>query len=243
MPESVRAAMVLAAGLGMRMRPLTEHTPKPLIEVAGRPLIEYTLELLEQSNVGNIVVNASYLAEQLEHYFARRPGKPVTLSHETQRMETGGGIANALPLLGGAPFFAMNSDVILRNGPHKPALARMAEAWDAARMDALLLLVPMERATGFEGPGDFFLDEGVLRRRGEASGAPFIFTGAQLLHPRLFADCPEGAFSMNLLYDKQKDAAGRLPNIGALVHDGPWLHVGDIAAKEAAERALTSVCA
>lgn len=244
MREMPTSAMVLAAGLGLRMRPLTEHRPKPLVEVAGRPLIEYTLELLEEAALGNIVVNASYLASQMKEYFTHRAGQGVTLSFEEgEPLETGGGIAKALPLLGDAPFFSLNSDVILRDGPGKPALQRMAEAWDGERMDALLLVVPKEKTTGFEGPGDFFLEEGRLRRRGDAPSAPYIFTGAQILHPRLFEQCPEGAFSMNVLYNRRMDARGTLPNIGALVHDGPWLHVGDPAAKELAERELLKLCA
>lgn len=244
MHEMPHSAMVLAAGLGLRMRPLTEHRPKPLVEVAGRPLIEYTLKLLENEGIGNIVVNASYLAEQLKEYFSRREGEGITLSFEDGApLETGGGIAKALPWLGQTPFFSLNSDVILRDGPGKPALQRLAEAWDGERMDALLLVTPKENTTGFEGPGDFFLEDGMLRRRGAAPGAPYIFTGAQILHPRLFENCPKGAFSMNVLYNARIDARGVLPNIGALVHDGPWLHVGDPAAKELAERELLKLCA
>lgn len=139
--------------------------------------------------------------------------------------------------------FSLNSDVILRDGPGKPALQRLAEAWDGARMDALLLVVPKEKTTGFDGPGDFFLEEGRPRRRGDAPSAPYIFTGAQILHPRLFSGCPEGAFSMNALYNRRIDAGGVLPNIGALMHDGPWLHVGDPVARELAERELLKQCA
>ncbi len=232
-------AMVLAAGLGLRMRPLTEHLPKPLVEVAGKPLIEYTLEMLEGAGVAQAVVNASYLASQLEAYFARRHGLPVTLSFETDRLETGGGIAHALPLLGSAPFFSMNSDVILRDGAGKPALLRLEEAWDERRMDALMLLMPREKAVGYDGAGDFFLEtNGAVRRRGDAPEAPYVFTGTQIIHPRLFSFCPQGAFSLNVLYDRQKDARGVLPNIHAIVHDGAWLHVGDPQGKLLAEREL-----
>jgi len=243
MPEPLHTAMVLAAGLGTRMRPLTDHVPKPLVEVGGRPLIEYTLALLEQAGVGRIVVNASYRAEQMRDYFARRLTGEVMLSYEEERLETGGGIAHALPLLGDVAFYALNSDVILCNGSTQPALARMAAAWEPQRMDGLLLVVPKEKATGYEGAGDFFLEEGVLRRRGEAASAPYVFTGTQILHPRLFAGCPRGAFSLNLIYDGQRDAQGRLPNFGALVHDGAWLHVGDPKGKEVAEGMLERVCA
>lgn len=235
-------AMVLAAGLGLRMRPLTEHLPKPLVEVAGKPLIEYTLELLEQAGVAQAVVNTSYLASLLEAYFARRQGLPVSLSFEADRLETGGGIAHALPLLGSTPFFSMNSDVILRNGVGTPALLRLAQAWDESRMDALMLLMPREKAVGYDGAGDFFLElDGTVRRRGDAPDAPYVFTGTQILHPRLFSFCPQGAFSLNVLYDRKKDAEGVLPNIHAIIHDGAWLHVGDPAGVKKAEDALLCI--
>ncbi len=243
MRKSPHAAMVLAAGLGLRMRPLTESTPKPLVEVAGRPLIEYTLALLEQAGVETIVVNASYRAEQMRAYFQQRQGAPVTISYEEERLETGGGLAKALPLLGSDPFYAMNSDVILCNGPQRAALENLSQAWDERHMDALLLLVPKEKATGYEGAGDFFLEAGVLRRRGDAPSAPYVFTGAQLLHPRLFRHCPSGAFSMNVLYDGKREKDGRLPNIGAVIHDGDWLHVGDPSGKARAEQVLGRLCA
>lgn len=242
MLEIPKNAMVLAAGLGRRMRPLTDRLPKPLVEVSGRPLIDYALELLEQAGVARAVVNASYLAEKLAAYLAaRRSGIRVTLSREETPLETGGGIARALPLLGHAPFYAINSDVILRNGAGMPALRQLAEAWDDGGTDALLLLVPKTLAVGYGGAGDFFLEDGRLRRREGASSAPYVFTGTQLLHPRLFEDCPQGAFSINLLYDRRKDAEGFLPRIGAIVHDGAWLHVGTPEAVAAAEAALTGI--
>lgn len=231
-------AMVLAAGLGKRMRPLTNHLPKPLVKVAGKPLIDYALELLEQAEVAGAVVNVSYLAEMLEDYLSARHGLPVEISREDEPLETGGGIAKALPMLGNAPFYSMNSDVILRNGQGTPALQQLAEKWDGSSMDALLLLVPKERATGYEGAGDFFLEDGHLMRRGDALSAPYVFTGTQIIHPRLFAGCPEGAFSLNLLYDRKKNAEGSLPNIGAVVHMGAWLHVGTPDAIAVAEAEL-----
>lgn len=218
---SVTKAMVMAAGKGVRMRPLTDHKPKPLIEVAGKPLIDHSLDWLAAAGVREAVINTHYLAAMLRDHVAKRRVPKITLSHEEAALETGGGINHALPLLGEAPFFAVNSDVICLDGK-TPALRRLAAGWDDARMDALLLLHKVARAVGYDGPGDFFL-EADLRRRGDAPAAPLVFTGVQLIHPRLFVAAPEGAFSLNLLYDRAL-ADGRL---AALVHDGDWLHVGD----------------
>jgi MurNAc alpha-1-phosphate uridylyltransferase len=155
----------------------------------------------------------------------------VILSHEDVLLETGGGVAHALPLLGAQPFFVCNADIIWLDGA-RPALIRLAEAWDTARMDALLLLEPVGPAFGYEGPGDFFrADDGRLQRRGDASTAPFVFTGVQILHPRLFADAPDGEFSLNILYDRAQ-ATRRL---FGLVHDGDWLHIGTPETLTAAE--------
>lgn len=231
------SAMILAAGLGLRMRPLTNDLPKPLVRVAEAPLIEYSFNLLENIKIQNIVINSSYLSERLESYLRHRHGVPIVVSHEPERLETGGGVAKALPLLGKKPFYVMNSDAILLDGA-RPALLRLADAWDDAAMDALLLLMPREAAFGYDGAGDFFYENGALRRRGDAAEAPYIFTGTQILHPRLFTGCPEGAFSLNVLYDQHRDVQGRLPRIGAVIHDGEWLHVGTPDAIAGAEARL-----
>ncbi len=230
-------AIVLAAGLGLRMRPLTETMPKPLVKVAGVPLIDRALDFLHSAGVNEAVVNASYLGDMLAaHLAARKQGMNIQLSREDVPLETGGGIRDALPLLNTPRFFAVNSDVICINGA-RHALARLHEAWDDARMDALLLLHPMQTAVGFEGPGDFFLDEQQgVRRRDAHSSAPYVFTGIQLIHARLFEHCPpEGPFSLNVLYNRGMHENGTLPRVHALVHDGAWLHVGDIAGLHAAE--------
>ncbi len=242
MPETPTHAMILAAGEGRRMRPLTEHRPKPLVPVAGKALIEYSLSLLEASHIDSAVVNASYLATMLESYLTKREGIHVHISHEAERLETGGGIAKALPLLGDRPFYTMNSDVILCDGPYEPALKRLAYAWNEEWMDALLLITPRDRATGYDGPGDFFLEpDGRLKRRGKAKQAPYVYTGTQILHPRLFTDYPQGAFSLNELYNRQMDESGGLLNIGGLVHDGGWLHVGTPEAILQAEAELSDM--
>lgn len=229
--------MILAAGLGLRMRPLTETTPKPLIPVAGRPLIAYARDTLYEAGIGHTVVNAHYLADQVAAYFAAAPD--VRVVRETALLETGGGIAHALAHLGGGPFFALNSDTICLSG-REPALRRMAAAWDGQRMDLLLLLHPVARAIGYDGQGDFVRDAatGRFRRRRDDEAGDLVFTGVQLLHPRLFAGCPEGPFSMNDLYNARAGKGGWFERIGYLVHDGDWLHVGDAAGLAAAEAFL-----
>ena len=216
----VGRAMVLAAGLGTRMGALSESRPKPLVEVLGKPLIDYSLDHLTAAGLKRIVVNAHYLPDQIERHLAGR--SDIEISREPERLETGGGVANALPLLGKRGFFVLNSDALWLDGP-SPVLGRLAEAWDSRRMDALLLFHPTVRLIRYDGVGDYHLDPGGrARRRRESEVAAYIFAGVQILHPRLFANAPEGAFSLNLLYDRA-EAAGRLY---AIVHDGDWYHVG-----------------
>ena len=214
-------AMVMAAGLGKRMRPLTDTIPKPLVPVDGVTLIDRALDWLAASGVDAVVVNSHYKADMLEAYLAKRSKPVIRFSREQELLETGGGICHALHMLGEQPFFVINSDVICLDGP-MPALERLLAHWKEERMDALLLLHPVEKAVGYAGAGDFFMaaDGGLVRRGGKAA-APYVFTGIQLVHPRLFAGAPQGAFSLNLLYDRD------LARVGALVHDGDWLHVGD----------------
>lgn len=232
-------AIVLAAGLGTRMRPLTDRLPKPLVEVAGRTLVDRALDFVVSAGIAEAVVNTSYLADMLEAHLAGRQDVRVHISREEAPLETGGGIRQALPLLGEAPFFAINSDVICVN-KDAHALKRLAAAWDDAAMDALLLLHPREKALGFSGSGDFFLTQhGAVRWRGSDKEAPYVFAGTQLIHPRLFKDAPQGAFSIWRLSDPTKLADGTLPRIHGLVHDGDWLHVGDMAGLAAAERYFT----
>ena len=231
-------AIVLAAGLGKRMRPLTDALPKPMIKVGGKCLIDHALDWLALAAVGNVVVNTHYLAPLLEAHLAKRHVPRITLSHEDTLLETGGGIAKALPMLGNAPFFAINSDTICLNGSEH-ALARLFRLWNDKTMDALLLLHPVERAVGYDGAGDFSLGtDGVVIRKQPDAQAPYVFTGIQMIHPRLFADAPAGAFSMNLLYNRNRKENGRLPRIHAVVHDGKWLHVGEPASIPLAEAHL-----
>ena len=233
-----RRAMVLAAGRGRRMRPLSDTLPKPLIAIAGRAPLERMLDRFAALEL--VVVNAWHLAWRIEQALAERHRPPVLLSREGALLDTGGGVRQALPHLageggaGGEVFAVANGDVLLKE-TGTPALERLAAAWDGAAMDALLLLVPRRRAGGFRGSGDFFLGgDGRLARRALAPEAPFVYAGMQLVHPRLFAAAPSGAFSFNLLWDRAL-SDGRL--MGA-VHDGGWFTVDHPAAIAAAERWL-----
>ena len=226
-----KRAMVLAAGLGKRMRPLTDTTPKPLLAVAGRTLLDRALDRLADAKIERAVVNVHYLGAQIEAHLKSRTTPPIAISREDVLLETGGGVAKALPLLGDAPFFAVNADVLWLDGA-TPALRRLARAWDDAQMDALLLMQSTATARGYEGRGDYFLDAvGRLKRRRGSEVAPYVYAAVQILHPRLFQGAPSGAFSLNVLYDKAQEA-GRLWGI---VHDGLWFHVGtpeDLAATD-----------
>lgn len=234
-----RRAIVLAAGRGVRMRPLTDTLPKPMIQVAGKAIIDHVLDWALAGGISEAVVNTHYLAPLLEAHLAARKAPRITLSHEDTLLETGGGILKALPLLGDAPFFAMNSDTICLNGASGHALQRLHDAWDDSAMDALLLLQPVAHATGYDGAGDFSLSpSGSVIRRAQDAQAPYVFTGIQLLHPRLFTDAPAGAFSLNVLYNRGMQKDGTLPRIKAIVHDGKWLHVGEPASIALAERHL-----
>ncbi len=228
-------AMVLAAGKGTRLRPRTDTTPKPLVEVAGKALIDYSFDMLRAGGIQEVVVNKHHLAEQIEAHVQHVKDLEIVLSDETdQLLETGGGVAKALPLLGENPFFVLNSDVIVLDAGAN-SLRRLQEMWDPAHMDALLLLHPVTTAVGYEGQGDFFLEEsGRLTRRLMGQPAPFMFTGIQLLHPRLLEGCPSGPFSLNVIYDKAL-AQGRL---FGLRHNGKWLHVGTEEALEAASNII-----
>jgi N-acetyl-alpha-D-muramate 1-phosphate uridylyltransferase len=229
-------AMVLAAGFGTRMRPLTDQKPKPLIEVAGKALIDYGMDHLREADVQTVVVNAHYLADQIVGWLNLQTSPHMILSDErAQVLDTGGGIALALPLLRADPFFVLNSDSFWVNGK-TPALHRLRAAWNDAEMDCLLLLCPMNQTVGYDGKGDFLMaDDGRLSRQ-KGSGA-LAYIGGYLVHPRLFEGAPAGKFSMNVLWDKAI-AKGRLHGIS---HDGLWLHVGTPDAIGLAEVALAKM--
>ena len=234
-------AMVLAAGLGTRMRPLTDTLPKPLITVAGVALIDHALNWLQASGIHDVVVNSFYKYELLEAHLSNRTAPTIHISREDVLLETGGGIKKALPMLGAMPFFSLNSDTICRDGT-TPALTRMAAHWDDVAMDALLLVHPVSKAIGYDGKGDFFMDgEGNLRRRKPEENAPYVFTGVQLVHPRLFNGSPEGAFSMNVLYNRGQGSDGTLQRVKGILHDGNWLHIGTPLERNSAENWFSSI--
>ena len=227
-------AMVLAAGKGLRLRPITLSRPKPLVEVAGQAMLDAVLDRLAEARVAEAVVNAHHLGHMIEGHLQGRMSPRIHISREETLLETGGGVKKALPLLGARPFFVINGDIVWRDGK-VPALQRLAEGWDDRTMDALLLLQSTASAVGYEGPGDFVMDQlGRLRRRKEGEVVPFLFAGLQILSPGLFADTPEGPFSLNLLYDRAL-TAGRLYG---LRHDGTWYHVGTPEDLERVEAAL-----
>ncbi|HVJ03009.1 MAG TPA: nucleotidyltransferase family protein [Sphingomonas sp.] len=233
-------AMVMAAGLGKRMRPLTATRPKPLVEVAGKPLIDHVFDRLRSAGIKRAVVNVHYLADQMEaHLKARVKDMEVLISDERrQLMETGGGLVQARELIGDAPFVCVNSDNLWVDGPID-AIRQLAEQWDDARMDALLLVVPLARANSHPGQGDFRLDPvgRIVERRKPGRLAPFVFTGVQILSPRVIRDWPEGPFSTNLFWNRAMEQ-GRL---WGAVHQGLWFDVGSPQAIKATEAVLAEM--
>ncbi len=228
-------AMILAAGVGSRMRPLTDDRPKALVEVAGKALIDHMLDRLAEAGAQRAVVKAHHFGDRLIGHLERRVHPRIAISDERDLLlETGGGLKKARPLLGNEPIWAANIDSVWIEGA-APALTTLARAWDPARMDACLLLAPMDRVMGFDGPGDFFLEpDGRLRHRGKAPRAPYAYIGVQIIKPQTVNDGPEGPFSLFSTWMKLM-AAGRLYGVAM---DGFWMHVGDPAARDAAEAKL-----
>jgi MurNAc alpha-1-phosphate uridylyltransferase len=230
--------MVLAAGVGSRMRPLTDDRPKALVEVAGRPLIDHMLDRLAEAGVTRAVVNVHAFADRLEAHLSRRSKPPaILISDEREELlETGGGLKKARALLGEAPVFVANIDSVwIEQGP--PALVSLAKAWDPATMDICLLLTPTQTALGFDGPGDFFKDgDGRLAFRDGAPSAPFAYIGAHICKPQIVEDEPLAPFSLARVW-RRLAPQGRLHGV---VLEGEWMHVGDPTARDAAERRLAT---
>src|SRR5712675_579163 len=235
MPVKPTKAMVLAAGLGARMRPLTDRMPKPLVPVAGRPLLDHVLDKLADAGVREAVINVHYLPDQIIDHVASRAQPHVIVSDERDVvLGTGGGVVKALPLLGNAPFFHVNADTMWIDGV-RSNLARLAEAFDPARMDILLLMAPTTSSIGYGGRGDYaMLPDGALRKRREHQVVPFVYAGAAIFSPSIFKDAPKGEFSLTKMFD----AANEQERLFGLRLDGVWMHVGTPDAIEAAEEAF-----
>ncbi|MBC8050522.1 MAG: nucleotidyltransferase family protein [Chitinophagales bacterium] len=233
--ERITKAMVLAAGLGTRMRAHSDNLPKPLVRLGGHALIDHVLDRLASSGIYDAVVNVHYMADQIEAHLAGRTAPRIAISDERGLLlETGGGVYRALTAFENAPFIIHNSDSVWIEGPHAN-IAGMIDAWDDAAMDALLMLAPIKASLGYDGRGDFHMSHsGRVTRRDKGEPAPFVFTGVSIAHPRLFADSPQGAFSLNRLWDRAL-AIGRVYGVE---HRGLWMHVGDPAALAEAEAAL-----
>ncbi len=228
-------AMVLAAGLGVRMRPLTDKMPKPLVRVAGQPLLDHVLDKLGNAGVGEAVINVHYLPDQIIQHTRTRSRPRVIISDERdQVLGTGGAVVKALPLLGITPFFHVNADTMWIDGV-RSNLARLAEAFDPARMDILLLMAPTTSSIGYGGRGDYsMLPDGALRKRRELQVVPFVYAGAAIMSPSLFAGAPAGEFSLTKIFDR----ANERERLFGLRLDGVWMHVGTPDAIQAAEEAF-----
>jgi MurNAc alpha-1-phosphate uridylyltransferase len=235
MPVKPTKAMVLAAGLGLRMRPLTDAMPKPLVRVAGKTLLDHALDRLADADVKEAIVNVHYLPDQIINHTAGRQRPRVIISDERDRvLGTGGGVVKALPALGPAPFFHVNADTLWIDGV-RPNLARLAENFEPSRMDILLLMAPTTSSIGYSGRGDYaMLPDGALRKRREHQVVPFVYAGAAIMSPSLFADAPSGDFSLTTMFDR----ANEQERLFGLRLDGVWMHVGTPEAINAAEEAF-----
>lgn len=237
-PFVPKSAMVLSAGLGTRMRPMTETVPKPLIKVADKHLIDYALDRFSKAGVERAIVNVHYLADMVETHVIKRSKPEIIISDERSLLlETGGGLKKAAPHFLGDAIYCTNTDAILIDDDETEAATQLAKTWCPEKMDALLLLAPIEKTSGYAGAGDFDCnDDGRLSfRTGET--APYVFTGLQILTPKLLEGSPNGAFSTKILWDKALQN-GRLYG---LVHRGFWMHVGDPAGLQAAEDRLSKL--
>lgn len=236
-PAAITTAMVLAAGLGKRMRPITDTLPKPLVRVGGETMLDQALDRLAQAGVETAVVNVHYLADQIEAHLKERVRPRIVISDERGALlETGGGITKALPLLGPKPFLVLNSDSLWIEGPQSN-IRRLVAAWDESRMDILLLLAAAATSFGYDGLGDFSMDPtGLLQRRREREVTPFVYAGVAIMKPELFADAPDGAFSLNRFFDRAIEAE----RLYGLRLDGQWLHVGTPESVKAADQRIAA---
>lgn len=233
MPDT---AFVLAAGKGTRLRPYTDHVPKPMVEIAGRTLIDRTLDKLEEAGVRHVIVNLHYMADVLKAHLEKRQSPRLTFSHEAELLDTGGAIKKALPLLGDKPFYVIAGDALWTDGPCGNTLLNLAANWRDADMDILTLLQPLSAMTLTGGVGDFDLQpDGRVVRSPDKKGA-YMWTNIRINHPRLYKTAPEGAFSFLALMDRA-ERAGRFY---ALVHDGAWHHISTPEDLDCVDKALTA---
>ena len=220
--KAPQCAMILAAGRGLRMRPITDKTPKPMIKVNSQPILTHALQRLEAMGVTDVAFNTHHLADKIERHYKDYDGAALHFSREKNLLETGGGVKKALSMLGDEPFFVVNSDAFWLNGP-TDALARLAMQWVPDRMDALLMLHSTVDAYGYDGLGDFRCEaDGKLIRRVEQEVAPWLFTGVQILDPTTLRNAPEGSFSLNWVYDRALEE----DRLFGMIHDGEWFHIG-----------------
>jgi len=239
MPES---AMIFAAGLGMRMRPLTETTPKPMIKVLGKPLIDYKIDKLVEAGVKNLVVNTHHLAEKIQKHLSERSDIEIFISHEETRLETGGGVLKALPTLGDKPFLTINSDIIWIDN-QEPLLQRIANFWDNEKMDLLLTLHPVKTAIGYHGNGDFNLDDNGNLLRITDSSHDYVYSGIMMIDPKILHeiknDIDESFFSLSELFRKYYNSESLSNRIFGIVNEGKWLHIDSVATLKEAEDFLS----
>ncbi len=240
-PES---AMIFAAGLGMRMRPLTETTPKPLIKVLGKPLIDYKIDKLVEAGVKKLVVNTHHLADQIGEHLKQRSDIEISISYEETRLETGGGVLKALPTLGFEPFLTINSDIIwIDNDNEEPLLQRIADFWDSREMDLLLALHPVKTAIGYSGKGDFNLDDNGNLLRITDSAHDYVYSGIMMINPKILHEIRnetnEEFFSLSELFRKYHNDNALSKRIFGIVNDGKWLHIDSVETLKEAEDFLS----
>ena len=238
MVKKPETAMIFAAGLGTRMLPLTEDTPKPMVEVCGKPIIDYRIDQLKEIGVKKIIINTFHLADKIKEHLSNVKDVEIIISHEDERLETGGGLVKALEYLGDEPFYVSNSDVILIDR-NSNALERLAKTWDAEKMDMLFLMHPIERAIGYHGNGDFDLDKNGQIMVASSEKKPFVFTGMQILNPKVLEGYKAEPFSLSEIFMKAKNENGFLDRVYGIINEGDWLHIGTVEDIKVAENFLS----
>jgi len=236
----IETAMVFAAGLGTRMLPLTKNLPKPMVKVLGKPLIDYRLDKLAEYGIKRVVVNTFHLAQIIEDYLKNRKDMEIIISREELRLETGGGLLKALPHLGKKPFFVINSDVIwIDKG--SPALQRLSESWDEKHMKILMLLQKTGKAIGYEGAGDFELQDDGQVSKNSGQNHPYVFSGIQIFSPSLLAGMELKPFSLSQIFRERRQENDNLEGMYGIEHNGQWLHIDSVKGIKRAEKILSEI--